>query len=409
VRNRGQSILEIVIALAIFALIASSFVSLTLGSFIAVDSGSEQLTAAALADEGLEAVRSVRDGAWNELIYNQSAISSSTGVWQLVGEGASETIGPYTRTITFTSAGVPVDLYSKNVKSQVDWTTNLGGAASITRETRLTNWDSRDWLQTDWSGGAGAAYTSADATIDDSTVGELKLKEKPMIWSLHQDTGGQTWNDVFLISATDGFIVGNGGLIRRWNGSNWNTAPISDTPNNLTAVACSSASNCFAVGARGTIIKWDGSAWSLYSPSPTPRNLNSVFLASPNDGWAVGAAGTILHLTGGGFETLGVLTSSIFNMTPPVDGSPVQIIEWDEQIPVCVPASDCNIKFKIRVANDSAMTGAPWPPDSEFFTISTGTIVNPSYNGQQYVQYQVQLNGDGVSTPVLHEVRINYK
>ena len=54
---------------------------------------------------------------------------------------------------------------------------------------------------------------------------------------------------------------------------------------------------------------------------------------------------------------------------------------------------------------------ASWPvPPFDFnFTTAVGTIINPSYNGKQYAQYQVQLAGDGVSTPVLQEVRINYK
>lgn len=579
----GQSILEVVVALAIFALIASSFVSLTLGSFAALDSSSDQLTAAALADEGLEAVRSVRDGAWNELIYNQSAVSSSTGAWRLAGEGSSETIGPFTRTITFTPVGIPVDLYSKDVKSKVDWTTTLGGAASIAREARLTNWDSRDWIQTDWSGGGGQnvwsnpiLYASDDGKVDITTVGELKLKALPSAWNQVPSTVTAQLNDIFCIADNDCWAVGNaasGELLLHWDGAWSRLIPLAGIPNvNLNTIHCSSSTNCFAAGASGVIIRWDGNNWSLppsggwdtgnqtwndvwafdansgfvvgaageiwrlsggtwtrsqdtgsqtwntiwmlnatngfvagsageirryngfawllsqdtggqtwndiqmfgpssgivigtggvvrkydgvnwsgndgtgftgtwnalYMFSPTSGwsvgnnstyeliyertssgwsrlssnpslpnvNLFSVFCIAANNCWAVGASGVILHFTGGGFETSGVLISSVFDMSPLAGGHPVQIIEWDEQIPVCVPPAACNIKFKIRVADNPAMAGAAWSSD---FTAAAGTLIDPSYNGRRYVQYETTLSGDGASTPVLNEIRINYK
>jgi hypothetical protein len=221
---------------------------------------------------------------------------------------------------------------------------------------------------------------------------------------LFQDTGNQTWNEVLMISSTDGFVVGNGGLIRRWQSGNWTTAPTSGTTQNLNAVHCSSATNCFAVGGSGQIVRWTGGPnWSPYAPLPATQNLNSVFLLASNNGWAVGNSGVILHLTGGGYETSGTLESLALNM---IDASPVQLIGWDESIPICVPTSACNIKFQICMADNPAMTGAVCPPD---FTVAAGTIIPYDYNGNQYVQYQVKLIGDGASTPVLQEVRINYK
>ena len=553
-RRSGQSILEVIIALAIFALFAASMVSLALGGFTSLIKSDEYLTAAALADEGLEAARAIRDGAWNELVYNQSAVSSSTGAWRFLGEGTSETIGSFQRVITFT----PLDLYRQEVTAKVNWLTTPGGAAEVTRATYLTDWDSRDWVQTDWSGGD---YTSVDPTVETTTAGQLKLKQLPAVWSLFADTGNQTWNDVWLFSATDGFVVGAGGQIRRfdgsawnnissgttqnlnaiyclsasncsavggsgtilrwngiiwslhqdtgnqtwndvwlfsatnglvvgasgqtgrlagstwsttqvgttnwnglyclavndcyapgaagrigrWNGSSWSVPARWDTGNqtwndiwmfsaadglvigasgnvqrwdgtswnaiaggsgttqNLNAIYCLSASNCSAVGRSGTIIQWNGAAWSVYAPAATTQNLFTVFFLAATDGWATGASGNILRFSGGGFELTGALTSAVFDLGDP---SPVQIIEWDEQIPVCIPAAACNIKFQIRVSDNPAMAGASWSPD---FTAAAGELIPISYNGRRYAQYQVFLNGDGANTPVLDEVRINYK
>jgi len=64
--QKGQSLLEVIIALAIFALISSALVSLSLGGFVGLEQGGEHMQAQALAQEGIEAVRSIRDRAWNE-------------------------------------------------------------------------------------------------------------------------------------------------------------------------------------------------------------------------------------------------------------------------------------------------------------------------------------------------------
>lgn len=314
----GQSILEVVIAMAVFALFAAAFVSLALGSFSAATTSADYLTAAALADEGLEAVRSIRDGAWNELTYNgfsQSAVSSSTGEWRLTGEGTSETIGFFTRVITFPPVGGAVDLYSKNVKSKVDWTTNRGGAVSVARETRLSNWDSRDWVQTDWSGGAGqnvwndpSRYASDDGRVDISVVGELRLRFRPAVWNPVASPVSQNLNSVHCRAPNDCWAVGNvvatgpaegrGELLIHWDGTAWTRlAPSAGLPDvNLRDVFCLAGTDCFAVGnpAGGeTILRNAGGlSWTRLAPSVGIPDvaLNSVFCLNQNDCWAVGNA-----------------------------------------------------------------------------------------------------------------------
>ncbi len=192
--NRGQSVLEIIIAMAIFVLIASSMISLVLGGNTALEQGGEQTQAEYLAQEAIEAIRSIRDGAWNEIIYNQSAVATSNHKWVFSGEGTDETIGQYTRTITFedvcrdnlnniaTCPASYTDIYTKKISVVIEWTVRQGITNSVEQTTYLTNWDSIDWLQTNWSGGAGqyiwsdiTKYYSDDNNIDYSTNGEIKL------------------------------------------------------------------------------------------------------------------------------------------------------------------------------------------------------------------------------------------
>jgi hypothetical protein len=173
--NRGQSILEVIVALAIFALIGAAMVSLSLGGFTALEQGGEHTEASSLADEGFEAVRAIRDRAWNENIYSTSSVSVSGSRWIFDGENTTETIGQFTRTISYddvcrdasndiaTCPGNYTDVHTTLVNSSVSWPIRTGVTNEVTRTGYLSNWDSQDWTQTDWVGGSGQA-TWSDAT-----------------------------------------------------------------------------------------------------------------------------------------------------------------------------------------------------------------------------------------------------
>lgn len=192
--KKGQGLVEIILAMGIFALIASSMISLVLGGNAALIQGGEQMQAESLAQEALEAVRAVREGAWNELRFTQSAVATTTGEWVLTGEGTDETIGQYQRVITFSDVcrdvlnnitvcpGAYKDIHEKRVEVVINWENRPGINNSISRVSYLSNWDSDDWEQTDWSGGSGQAlwsdaskYESDDGYLDSSTPGGIKL------------------------------------------------------------------------------------------------------------------------------------------------------------------------------------------------------------------------------------------
>ncbi len=204
--NKGTSLLEIIVAVAIFGLISSAMVSMVIGGLGTVSRGGRYTEAEALAQEAIEAVRSIRDGAWNEIVYNQSAIATSSDEWIFSGEGTTEQIGIYTRTISFSDVcrnslddivdcpGDYVDVHSKKVTVVVEWEVRSGVINTIKRVSYLTDWDSNDWVQTDWSGGNGQSiwsdntmYDSDDGNIDMGTLGEIKLKNQG------RSCSGYTW------------------------------------------------------------------------------------------------------------------------------------------------------------------------------------------------------------------------
>ncbi len=286
----GQSLLEAVLALAIFAFIAGALVTTVTGSFISLNYGRDYLEAVTLADEALEAARSVRDGAWNELVLNTAVATSSSGEWRLLN-GASETLGKFTRTLTFApGSGGPSDLHAKLVSAKVVWSTEMGVEQEVARQTYLTNWDSRDWIHTDWTGLAGT-------NVDTSVAGQLTLAGIPAAWATTTATAGHTWNDVWTFTDKDAWAVGNSGAIGRFNGTSWTLVVPSPTNRNLNAIYCPTSSTCFAVGQSGTILQLTGGEWKAM-PSTTGQALNGLYCLSATSCFAAGASGTILKLTG---------------------------------------------------------------------------------------------------------------
>ena len=183
--------LEVIVAVAVFSLIASAMAVMVLGGSSALIQGGQQTEAEYLAQQGIEIARSIRDQAWNNMIFNQSSVSTSSEQWVFDGEGTNQTIGKYTRIISFsdvcrdssdeitTCPGVYTDLHAKKVTVDVSWEVRNGISNTVQQIAYLTNWDSQDWTQTDWSGGIGTStsteYQSDGGFIVTSTVGELSL------------------------------------------------------------------------------------------------------------------------------------------------------------------------------------------------------------------------------------------
>ena len=188
--NSGQSILEVIVALAIFALIGAAMTSLATGGFVALQQGGEYIEATALAEEGTEAVRAIRDGAWNENIFSTSSVSSSSGRWIFNGEDTTETIGQYTRTISFDDVcrdgsdniticpGSYTDLNSKQTTVTVIWNTRVGISNTVKRVAYITNWDSQYWVEDTNSDFTDGTFSSSEnsTTLGDSD-GAIILQE----------------------------------------------------------------------------------------------------------------------------------------------------------------------------------------------------------------------------------------
>ena len=135
---------------------------------------------------------------------------------------------------------------------------------------------------------------------------------------------------IYMISPTEGWAVGDGGIIIHYSGGTW-SGPVSPgtTSNNLFSVFMVSSTEGWAFGAKGSVLHYSGGAWTLLPSNLVPTspvsllNFNSGFFNSASDGWVVGTDGVIVHFDGTNYGT--VTSPTINNFTsisfgPPLTG-----------------------------------------------------------------------------------------
>jgi len=182
------------LGVAVFGLLVSAFTGALIYSQQAAADSGQRIRATFLADEALEAVRNIGQDGWNEFTVSATAVENDSTEWSLTGEGTDETIGNYTRQVTFSDvcrdssdelADCPanyIDINSKFVTATVSWTGRYGTERTVVAETLLTNWSAEEWLQTDWTGGDAQAswiddtmYFSDDGNLETGSAGQVSL------------------------------------------------------------------------------------------------------------------------------------------------------------------------------------------------------------------------------------------
>ena len=152
--QRGQSLVEIIVALAIFSLVALATSILFLDSITSLRVSNELSEATALVYEGIDASRSIRDNSWLDLATGTHGLDDTSGSWAF--SGSPETVGDYTRTVTvedvdrdgsFNIAGSGTnDPRTKLVTVDVSWNSR-GSTQSTSVEAYLTDWNVFDWVE----------------------------------------------------------------------------------------------------------------------------------------------------------------------------------------------------------------------------------------------------------------------
>lgn len=143
-----MGIIDIIVAMAILTIVVSSGVVVLATGFSLNRLSVNEVQANALAQEGIEAVRSIQGKSWSSFAAGNYGLTKTGGQWNLTT--GSETIGQFTRTITIAgvgrnagnlvdSGGTPEPDAFK-VTSQVAWNFNSARSDSVSAVTYLTNY-----------------------------------------------------------------------------------------------------------------------------------------------------------------------------------------------------------------------------------------------------------------------------
>jgi autotransporter-associated beta strand protein len=149
--QRGFSVIEVILAAALFMIFSTGTLTLVLQGFSSNRLGEEEAIANQYASEGIEAVRSIRNQSYSSLINSAGTgvIKNGSGVWAF--SGSNNTFGKYTRVITITdvqrdgsgnvvSSGGTVDANTKKATVTVSWNFSPTRNNSIVLSSYLTNW-----------------------------------------------------------------------------------------------------------------------------------------------------------------------------------------------------------------------------------------------------------------------------
>lgn len=123
-------------------------------------------------------------------------------------------------------------------------------------------------------------------------------------WAPQGGANADTLKDVSMLSATDGWAVGqylsSYDTIYRFNGTSWeNDVWLEAFKVNLNGVSAFDSTHVWAVGDGGTIAFFSGTSWAKQTSGITAR-LNDVEAVSATTAWAVGDGGVIIKTTDGG-------------------------------------------------------------------------------------------------------------
>ncbi len=132
-RQAGFSPVEVLLAATIFgALVTALIGAIVYGQSSTANSG-EHVRGNLLAEEGVEAVRNMRDGAFANLTDGTYGLAKSGGVWVL--SGTSDTTGIFTRQVVIST----VDTVRKSIVVTVTWAQGATTASAVVT-SRLSNW-----------------------------------------------------------------------------------------------------------------------------------------------------------------------------------------------------------------------------------------------------------------------------
>lgn len=136
--EKGQSLLELILAMGIFVTVIAGLSFFVLDSYITGRLSYEISKADFLAQEGLEAARSIRDNNFNDLVAGSHGLTITLGRWTFQGtqEDVSSQLTQGIRQIQIEN----IDSDTRRVTSSVAWLFSEGRNQEVELVSYLTNW-----------------------------------------------------------------------------------------------------------------------------------------------------------------------------------------------------------------------------------------------------------------------------
>jgi len=133
-KRNGGSLVEFIVALGIFIIVGTGIILLVLGALQGNTNNTKRIEALFIVEEGVDAVKSVRDHNWGDLVNGEHGLTVTNGYWEF--SGTSEAVGSYTRIITISDVerdlagdiidvGGVVDPRTKKATVLVTWLDSL--------------------------------------------------------------------------------------------------------------------------------------------------------------------------------------------------------------------------------------------------------------------------------------------
>jgi type II secretory pathway pseudopilin PulG len=157
-QQKGFSVIEVIIALGISTIIVSGIIGLLVQSMKYTRWSEHRWQATSYAAGAIEAVINIKDNDWSTVAAYATdgtvyRLTTGGGQWQLVPDAGGETLGIYTRLITFSQVcrdganaiapcggGNTPDPDSRKITVTMNWTEAEGNSRSLQLEQYLMNW-----------------------------------------------------------------------------------------------------------------------------------------------------------------------------------------------------------------------------------------------------------------------------
>ncbi len=286
-RQAGLSVLEVILAATVFGFLTVALSGAIIYGRSGTAMAGDRQQAIALADEGIEAVRNIRDAAYSNFPADGTyglAQSGSPLVWNF--SGSSDTSGIFSRQITIST----VDSTHKLITSTVTWTT-ASVSHQVASTARLSNWRAalpatggpimmayskttttpfyRIWAGTSW--GTEGSALAVTGNINYVVLKSARTRNEAVLGT--QDASGTTWVQVW-----NGTTWGNRIQLGTTGSTTTRSFDIAYEKNGDRAIVAYNP----ATSADFSYRIWDGNTWSnatSVSAPPTTGSINWIEMA----------------------------------------------------------------------------------------------------------------------------------